>query len=77
MTRGGEGVQTPPKKDDIICEQPLMIEVFIVVLVVVVVVAVAAVVLVVAVVIVIVVLLWIKLQIIQVYDLLSLYFYAC
>ena len=23
MTRGGGGVQTPPKKDDIICEQPL------------------------------------------------------
>ena len=24
MTRGGGGVQTPPKKDDIICEQPLI-----------------------------------------------------
>ena len=23
MTRGGGWVQTPPKKDDIICEQPL------------------------------------------------------
>ena len=24
MTRGGGGVHTPPKKDDIICEQPLI-----------------------------------------------------
>ena len=29
MTRGGGGVQTPPKKDDIIDEQPLIIHKFI------------------------------------------------
>ena len=27
MTRGGGGVQTPPKKYDIICEQPLYLDI--------------------------------------------------